>query len=85
MKIKMSVLTKDDLLRLIDDAKKELAEREIRASQYREEDAESESTPPSGMYQHPIRTNLIWSGRGRAPMWMLELLESGYQKEELRV
>ena len=30
MKIKMSVLSKDDLLRIIEDAKKELAEREIR-------------------------------------------------------
>jgi len=85
MKIKMSVLSKDDLLRIIEDAKKELAEREIRASQYREEDNEANEPATTGVYQHPIRTNLIWSGRGRAPMWMIELLESGYQKEELRI
>lgn len=85
MKIKMSVLTKEDLLRLIDDANKELSERERRAAQYSETEPVQDEPASSGMYQHPVRTNLKWSGRGRAPMWMLELIESGYQKEELRV
>ncbi len=34
-------------------------------------------------YQHPQRKELIWTGRGRQPVWMREWLEAGGTIDEL--
>ena len=37
-----------------------------------------------GLVRHPDRHDLIWSGRGRRPAWLHELLCDGRQIEDLR-
>ncbi len=36
-------------------------------------------------YQHPDDSALSWTGRGRKPGWMLQLLESGHDLHDLIV
>ena len=33
-------------------------------------------------YQHPTDSKLTWSGRGRMPLWLHELIEDGNNKED---
>lgn len=34
-------------------------------------------------YRHPSKPNLVWSGRGRPPRWVLEHEENGGSREDL--
>ena len=36
-------------------------------------------------YRHPTDDSLIWSGRGRIPRWLHELIDQGYEKEDFRL
>lgn len=36
-------------------------------------------------YAHPSDPSKTWSGRGRRPLWLKELEESGYSLEQLRI
>ncbi len=37
------------------------------------------------LYQHPDDSSKTWSGRGKRPGWLQELLDSGKKLEELEV
>ena len=36
-------------------------------------------------YQHPTNPQLVWTGRGRAPNWVKQLMQSGLTKDTLRI
>lgn len=36
------------------------------------------------LYQHPDDKSKTWSGRGRKPQWLIELINAGRTLEELR-
>ena len=36
-------------------------------------------------FRHPKNANLTWSGRGKKPTWLKELLEQGTKLETLRI
>lgn len=39
---------------------------------------------PKIKYQHPYNRSLSWTGRGRTPTWIEDLLEGGMTMDELR-
>lgn len=39
--------------------------------------------PVEAKYRHPSDASLTWSGRGRKPLWVQELLDQGKTLEEL--
>ncbi|MEW4336452.1 H-NS histone family protein [Chromobacterium vaccinii] len=41
--------------------------------------------PVEAKYRHPADASLTWSGRGRKPLWMQELLDQGKTLEELAI
>jgi DNA-binding protein H-NS len=43
------------------------------------------SRPVLPKYQNPVRPFEIWSGRGRRPLWLKELLVTGRLLEDLRL
>ena len=90
MKIKLSVLTKEDLKKLQKEISDELAAREERTRIAEDSSLESlmdtiKQIGTKRAYVHPMRNQLVWSGRGRPPSWLVELLESGYSKEDLEI
>ena len=40
-------------------------------------------TPAKPKYRHPAEPELTWTGRGRAPLWMVELENNGKSRSEL--
>lgn len=42
-----------------------------------------QKVPPK--YQHPNDPSMTWTGRGRKPLWVEELLNSGKSKEDLEI
>jgi DNA-binding protein H-NS len=36
-------------------------------------------------YRHPQNSTLTWTGMGRKPKWYIKALESGYDKEDLKI
>lgn len=34
-------------------------------------------------YQNPLNTNQVWSGRGKKPAWFVEMLDKGYNPDDL--
>lgn len=40
---------------------------------------------PKPKYANPKDPNETWSGRGRTPLWLSELLENGRNKEEFEI
>lgn len=44
---------------------------------------ERKSMPPK--YRHPEKPQVTWSGLGRKPSWLQELLSEGTSLEELRI
>lgn len=36
-------------------------------------------------YRHPTDASIEWSGRGKMPIWMRELIEQGAQKEDFLI
>ena len=36
-------------------------------------------------YRHPENPELIWSGRGKPPTWLAELLSQGHSKDEYAI
>jgi len=36
-------------------------------------------------YRHPENPELTWSGRGRQPQWIKDLIEAGGDKEDYRI
>ena len=42
-------------------------------------------TPAKPKYRHPAQPDLTWSGRGRAPLWMVSLETSGKNRAELLI
>ncbi len=36
-------------------------------------------------YRHPEDSSVTWTGRGRKPKWILELLEQGKTLEDLEI
>ena len=36
-------------------------------------------------YQHPENPSLTWTGKGRKPKWISEMLQSGRQLEEFKI
>ena len=40
---------------------------------------------PPAKYRHPTDPSKSWSGRGKKPTWLVELLEAGKKLEELTV
>lgn len=45
----------------------------------------NKSKPVADKYKHPTDDSLRWSGRGRKPLWLQELLDSGKTLEELLI
>ncbi|KJH67400.1 H-NS family nucleoid-associated regulatory protein [Chromobacterium violaceum] len=41
--------------------------------------------PVEAKYRHPADASLTWSGRGRKPLWMQELLDQGKTLEEMAI
>ncbi|OVE50423.1 H-NS family nucleoid-associated regulatory protein [Chromobacterium violaceum] len=41
--------------------------------------------PVEAKYRHPADASLTWSGRGRKPLWVQELLDQGKTLEELAI
>ncbi|WP_080962463.1 H-NS family nucleoid-associated regulatory protein [Chromobacterium subtsugae] len=41
--------------------------------------------PVEAKYRHPADVSLTWSGRGRKPLWVQELLDQGKTLEELAI
>ncbi|MBP4051729.1 H-NS histone family protein [Chromobacterium violaceum] len=41
--------------------------------------------PVEAKYRHPADASLTWSGRGRKPLWVQELLDQGKTPEELAI
>ena len=39
---------------------------------------------PAAKYQHPTDPATSWSGRGKKPVWLQELLDQGRELEEFR-
>lgn len=88
MKVKLSVFTLEDLERLEKELKVEIQQRKERIKLARETERQAAGPfdlAPEARFIHPMRPNLQWTGRGRMPTWMSELIESGYRKEDLRV
>ena len=42
-------------------------------------------TPAKPKYRHPAQPELTWTGRGRAPLWMVELETNGKDRAELLI
>ena len=42
-------------------------------------------TPAKPTYRHPVEPELTWTGRGRAPLWMVELENNGNKRSELLI
>ena len=42
-------------------------------------------TPAKPKYRHPAQPDLTWTGRGRAPLWMVELETRGKNRAELLI
>ena len=42
-------------------------------------------TPAKPKYRHPVEPELTWTGRGRAPLWMVELENNGNNRSELLI
>ncbi len=42
-------------------------------------------TPAKPKYQHPTQLGLVWTGRGRAPRWMVDLEISGKNRAEFLI
>lgn len=40
---------------------------------------------PQALYAHPFEPSLTWTGRGRKPVWVIEMLEQGKTLEDLRI
>lgn len=40
-------------------------------------------SPPSVIYTHPEDASLTWTGRGRKPQWIVDLVEAGHSLESL--
>ena len=40
-------------------------------------------TPAKPKYQHPTQPDLTWTGRGRAPLWIVDLEAGGKNRGEL--
>lgn len=85
MKLKLSVLALDELEKLCEEIQGEIASRKARILAGDRLDSISQRQDSTARYAHPMRPHLQWTGRGRTPSWMNELLESGYEKESLRV
>ena len=87
MGIKLSVFSKDQLLQLQRDLEYELARREALSQQSDDIENTSDNRDQTAVmrYQHPLRPSLQWSGKGRAPLWMVELQDSRYTKEDLSI
>ena len=47
--------------------------------------AKKKRPPVKPKYRHPSDAKLTWSGRGRTPRWMAELLEKGKSRESLEI
>lgn len=48
--------------------------------------AESKAKKPvEAKYRHPADASLTWSGRGRKPLWVQEVLDQGKTLEELAI
>ena len=41
--------------------------------------------PVKPKYQHPDNPQLIWTGMGRVPGWVSQLIQSGVDRETLRI
>ena len=42
-------------------------------------------TPAKPKYRHPAEPELTWTGRGRSPLWMVELENNGKSRFELLI
>ncbi len=42
-------------------------------------------TPAKPKHRHPAEPELTWTGRGRAPLWMVELENNGKSRSELLI
>ena len=40
---------------------------------------------PAAKYRHPEDATKTWSGRGKKPLWLVELLDAGQKLEDLAV
>lgn len=87
MGIKLSVFTRGQLLQLQRDLEYELARRDelSKQSDSIENSVNDRDQTVVMRYQHPLKPSLQWSGKGRAPLWMVELQDSGYSKEDLSI
>ncbi len=47
--------------------------------------AASGRKPVEVKYRHPNDESLTWTGRGRKPLWVVALLDSGIELDSLRV
>ena len=43
------------------------------------------SGPVKPKYRHPKKPSLTWTGRGRMPLWMGDLLKGGKKKEDFLI
>ena len=41
--------------------------------------------PVEAKYKHPTDKEITWSGRGKTPNWMLELIEKGANKDDFLI
>lgn len=46
-------------------------------------EAKPAKKPVLPKYQHPNDSSLTWTGRGRKPLWIVELLDNGQSLESL--
>ena len=44
-----------------------------------------ERTPVAAKYRHPQNADLLWTGRGRQPKWIVEFLTSGGTLAQLSI
>ena len=52
----------------------------IRPTTVEHKERKKRETKPK--YRHPENSELTWSGRGKPPTWLSELLEQGHAKDE---
>lgn len=46
---------------------------------------EAERKLDRAKYRHPTDTSLLWSGMGRMPQWLHDLINNGHSKEDFLV
>lgn len=52
---------------------------------YTEKDIGVRSNKVPMKYRHPTDTTIEWSGRGKMPIWMRELIEAGADREDFLI